>query len=119
MDKKQAILKVEDNGENENFQTEVEINIELFDYEQDHFSNRMIIVPVDKETNFVYIHMKNNTYFQFKNKNSKAILIIIVVIGILLFIIIVGLLLYRKMKKEESNNIEEEINMNEKILSDN
>ena len=121
LDKNKAMLKVEDNGENENFQTEVEINIELFDYEHDHFSNSMIIVPVDKETNLVYIHMKNSTYFNFINENSKSnfVLIIIIVIAILLLIIIIGFLIYWKKKKEKSNNIVDEINMNEKILSDN
>jgi len=123
LDKNKTMIKVEDNGENEHFQTEVEINIELFDYENDHFSNCMIVVPVDKETNLVYIHMKNSTNFNFKyeksNSNSNSILIIIIVIGIVFLIIIIGLLLYRKKKKEKSNNIEDEINMNEKILSDN
>jgi hypothetical protein len=120
-DKNKMMLKFEDNGENENFQTEIEINIELSDYEHDHSSNRMIIVPVDKETDLVYFNLKNITYFNFINEKSKFTfeLIIIIVIAILLLIIIIGLLIYRNKKKEKSNNIEDEINMNERILSDN
>ena len=57
-DKNKMMLKVEDNGENEDFQIEFEINIELIDYESGHSSNSMVIIPVDKETNFFFIESK-------------------------------------------------------------
>ena len=114
------VLKVEDNGENEDFKTELEINIELYDHEKDHDSNKLIIVPVDKETNLVFKNSKNITYFYYENvKSNTIIIIIIIVIGILVLIIIIGLLYYRKKKKEKSNNIEDIMGSNEKILSDN
>ncbi len=112
------ILKVEDNGENEIFQTEVEINKELLDYENDHSSNYMIIIPIDKETNFMYIS-SDISYFKYKNLKSNTTLIIIIVIVIIVLLIVVGLLIYRKMKKGKSNDIEDNIDVNEKILSDN
>ena len=119
-EKKQMVLKVEDNGENEDFKTELEINIELYDHEKDHDSNKLIIVPVDKETNLVFKDSKNITYFYYENvKSNTIIIIIIIVIGILVLIIIIGLLYYRKKKKEKSNNIEDIMGANEKILSDN
>ena len=78
----------------------------------------MIIVPVDKESNLVYINLKTYNYFSYENIKSNYIIIIIIVIAILFLIIIVGLFIYRKKKKEKGNNIENEIG-NEKILSDN
>lgn len=117
-DKYKMILKVEDNGENEIFQTEVEINKELLDYENDHSSNYMIIIPIDKETNFMYIS-SDISYFKYKNLKSNTTLIIIIVIVIIVLLIVVGLLIYRKMKKGKSNDIEDNIDVNEKILSDN
>ena len=120
-EKYKMMLKNEDNGENEYFQTELEIKINLYDYEIDDTSNEMIIVPVDKETNFIFKSSIDSKYFQYKNlkSNTTTILIIIIVIGILVVIIIIGLLYYRKKKKEKSNNIEEIMDINEKILSDN
>jgi len=117
-DKNKMMLKVEDNGENEYFTTELDIDKELIDYEPEHTSNRMIIVPVDKESNLVYINLKTYNYFSYENIKSNYIIIIIIVIAILFLIIIVGLFIYRKKKKEKGNNIEDEIG-NEKILSDN
>ena len=118
-EKKKMMTKVEDNGENEEFQTELGINIELYDHEKDHDSNKLIIVPVDKETNLVLINSKDYNYFYYENINSKTtIIIIIIVIGILVLIIIIGLL-FRKKKKDKSNNIEDLMDANEKILSDN
>ena len=120
-DKNKMMLKVEDNGENEYFQTELEIDKELIDYETEHHSNSMVIIPVDKETNFIFKESKNIAYFNYENlkSNSSSVLIIIIVIGILILIIIIGLLFYRKKKKEKSNNIEDEIGNNERILADN
>ena len=119
--KNKMMLKVEDNGENEDFQTEFEINKELIDYEPDHALNSMIIVPVDKETNFVFRNSKNNTIFKYENikSSSSSALIIIIVIGILILIIVIGFLYYRKKKKEKRYNIENDIDANEKIISDN
>ena len=117
-DKNKMMLKVEDNGENENFTTELEIDKELIDYEPEHTSNEMIMVPVDKESNLVYINLKTSNSFRYENIKSNYIIIIIIVIAILFLIIIVGLFIYRKKKKEKGNNIEDEI-ANEKILSDN
>jgi len=121
-DKNKLMLKADDNGESENYQTEVTINKDLIDYEAEHTSNRMIIVPVDKETNFAYMHLKTNQYFHYENSKYTYIIIIIVVIVILVLIIIIGLLYYRKKKKEISNNIEcveDELGTNERILADN
>ena len=120
-DKKQMMSKVEDNGENEYFQTELPINIELNDYELDHDSNYMIFVPVDKETKFVFKYSYRDIYFDYKNiKSNTILLIIIIVIAVLLVaIIIIGILYYRKKKKEKGNNIEDLMDSNEKILSDN
>ena len=117
-DKNKMMLKVEDNGENEYFTTELEIDKELIDYEPEHTSNEIIMVPVDKESNLVYINLKASNYFSYENIKSNYIIIIIIVIAILFLIIIVGLFIYRKKKKEKGNNIEDEIG-NEKILSDN
>ena len=128
------MTKAEDNGENEYFQTELEIKIELYDYEQNHTSNKAIFVPVDKETNFVFRNTNDKAYFNYEkiesndlepnsdtntNANTNTIIIIVIVIGILVLIIIIGLLYYRKKKKEKSNNIEDVIDANEKILADN
>jgi len=113
------MFKVEDNGENEYFQTELEIDKELIDCEPDHYSNRMIFVPVDKETNLVYIHLKAYNTFLYKNIKYTYIIIIIIVIAIYILILIICILIYRKKKKEKSNNIEDEIGNNERILSDN
>ena len=124
-EKNKMVIKVEDNGEKEIFQTEVEIVKELFDYKKDHTSNRMNIVPVDKETNIAYFYSNENKNFNYENinfetnSNSSSTLIIIIVIVVLILIIIIGLLLYRKKKKEKSNNVENNIDMNEKIISDN
>ena len=112
------MLKVEDNGENEYFQTELEIEKELIDYEHDHKSNSMILVPVDKETNLVYIDLKTYSKFIYKSIKNTYIIVIIVVVAILILIIIIGLF-YRKKIKEKGNNIEDEIGNNERILSDN
>ena len=118
-DKNKMMLKIEDNGEKEYFQTEVEIDKELIDYEPNYTYNYMIIVPVDKETNLVYMHLKTITSFSYKNpKSIIIIIIIIIVVVILVLIIIIGLLIYRKKKKEKGNNIEGEIDINDKILSD-
>ena len=117
-DKNKMMLKVEDNGENEYFTTELEINEELIDYEPEHTLNEIIMVPVDKESNLVYINLKTSNSFSYENIKSNYIIIIIIVIAILFLIIIVGLFIYRKKKKEKGNNIEDEIG-NEKILSDN
>ena len=116
--KNKMMLKVEDNGENEYFRTEVEINKEFFDYESDHNSNKINIVPVDKETNLVFLHFYEFADFVYKRKDYTFI-IIIIVIAILILIIIIGILFYRKKKKEKGNNIEDEIGNNEGILSDN
>ena len=119
-EKKKMMTKAEDNGKTEYFQTELEINKELYDYELDKTSNTLIIVPVDKETNLVFRNLKNIKYFHYENiKSNTTLIIIIVVIGILVLIIIIGLLYYRKKKKDKSNNIEDVIDTNEKILSDN
>jgi len=133
-EKNKMMTKAEDNGENEYFQTELEIKIELYDYEQNHTSNKAIFVPVDKETNFVFRNTKDKAYFNYEkiesndlepnsdtntNANTNTIIIIVIVIGILVLIIIIGLLYYRKKKKEKSNNIEDVIDANEKILADN
>ena len=118
-EKNKMMTKVEDNGENEEFQTELEITKKLYDYKSDHSSNKLIIVPVDKETNFVFINSKNYKYCDYENIHSTTIIIIIIVIGILILIIIIGLLYYRKKKKDKSNNIEDLMDSNEKILSDN
>ena len=116
--KNKMMLKVEDNGENEYFQTELEIEKELIDYEHDHKSNSMILVPVDKETNLVYIDLKTYSKFIYKSIKNTYIIVIIVVVAILILIIIIGLF-YRKKIKEKGNNIEDEIGNNERILSDN
>lgn len=130
------MTKAEDNGENQHFQTELEIKVELYDYGQNHTSNKVIFVPVDKETNLVFRNIKNIAYFNYEkiesndlepnsntntntNANTNTIIIIVIVIGILVLIIIIGLLYYRKKKKEKSNNIEDVIDANEKILADN
>ena len=120
-DKYKMMLKVEDNGEKEYFRTEVEINKELIDYETDKTDNYIIIVPVDKETNLIYMHLKTGADFKYKNININYtyIIIIIIVIVILILIIIIGILLYKKKKKEKGNNIEDEIGNNERILVDN
>ncbi len=118
-DKYKMMLKVEDNGENEYFKTEIKINKELIDYEPDQTYNRIIIVPVDKENNLAYMHLKTYTSFKYKNINYTFIIIIIIVIAILILIIIIGILLYKKKKKEKGNNIEDEIGNNERILADN
>ena len=118
-DKYKMMLKVEDNGENEHFRTEVEINKELIDYGSDETYNYIIIVPVDKETNLAYMHLETYTSFKYKNINYTYIIIIIIVIVILILIIIIGILLYKKKKKEKGNNIEDEIGNKERILSDN
>jgi len=114
-DKNKMMLKVEDNGENEIFQKEVEIDIELFDYEKDHTSNKMIIIPVDKETNLIYTYSKDITYFNYES--FKYTFILFIVIGILVLIIIIISIFYMKRKKEKNNNIGGNISMNEEILS--
>ena len=104
-DKNKMMLKVEDNGENEYFTTELEIDKELIDYEPEHTLNEIIMVPVDKESNLVYINLKTSNSFSYENIKSNYIIIIIIVIAILFLIIIVGLFIYRKKKKEKGNNI--------------
>ena len=113
------MFKVEDIGENEDFQTELEIDKELFDYKPYHYSNLMIFVPVDKETNLVYIHLNSYSYFYYENIKYTYRLKFIIFIAILFLIIIIGILFYWKKKKEKGNNIENEIGNNERILSDN
>ena len=117
-DKNKMMLKVEDNGENEYFRKEVEINKELIDCEPGEADNTIIIVPVDKENNLVYVHLITYINFEYKNINNTYKIIIIIVIAILILIIIIGILLYKKKKKEKGNNIEDEMGNNERILAD-
>lgn len=119
-DKNKMMTKVEDNGENEIFQTEIEVNIELYDYEVNKTSNTIIIIPVDKETNLIYSFTDYLTDFKYKSlKNNYSVLVLIIVIGILVLIIIIGFLVYRKKNKKKNNNIENEVNYSEQILSNN
>ena len=94
----------------------LKINKNLIESDPDNLN--MTIVPVDKETNLVFINVQ--IYGHFSYEKSKAIYTwIIIIVIILVLAIIIGLLIYRKKKKEENNNIVEKINMNENILSDN
>ena len=115
--KNKMMIKLEDNGEQSNFHSDVDINIDLVDTGSSN-DNIMTVVPVDKETNFVLINQKINKNFMYENSNTTYIWIIIIVIIILVLAIIIGLLYYRKKKKSKNNDIED-INMDEKILSEN
>ena len=117
--KNKMMLKLEDNGEDSNFHCEVDINKDLVDTGSSN-DNNMTVVPVDKETNFVLINMKINKYFIYENLIPYYIwIIIIIVIIILVLAITIGLLYYRKKKKEKNNDIENDINISENILSEN
>ena len=110
-------IKLEDNGEKSNFHCDVDININLVDTGSIN-DNNMIVVPVDKETNYVLVNQKINQCFMYKNSISIYIWIIIIVIIMLALPIIIGLLYYRKKEKNKNNTIDD-INMDEKILSEN
>ena len=117
--KNKMMLKLEDNGEDSIFHCEVDINKDLVDTGSS-IDNNMTVVPVDKETNFVLINMKINKYFIYENLIPYYIwIIIIIVIIILVLAITIGLLYYRKKKKEKNNDIEDDINISENILSEN
>ena len=112
-------IKLEDNGEKSNFHCHVDININinLVDTGSNN-DNNMTLVPAGKETNYVLINQKINQCFMYKNSISIYIWSIIIVIIMLALPIIIGLLYYRKKKKNKNNAIDD-INMDEKILSEN
>ena len=116
-DKNKMMVKLEDNGEESGFHCEIDINIDLIESDSSQ-GNNMTVVIVDKETNLVLINLKIDKNFDYE-KSKSYIWIIIIVIAILVLAIIIGLLFYRKMKKSKNNDIENDINVNEKILSDN
>ena len=107
------MLKVEDNGENERFEEIIEIDKKL----NLKYSN-VIVVPVDKESNLILMYYKKNTFFDYEHVTNIYIIVSIIVAAILVLFIIICLLHCYRKKKKEKNNIEE-INMDEKIISDN
>ena len=109
---------VEDNGENEIFQIDIKIDINLKENEK----NQIYCIPVDTKTNlieiannynkrFIYQNVPNLSFFQ-RNK----VLILSLVISILLIIIIILIIYYFKRKKQSSEDIEKKV-LNEKLTS--
>jgi len=131
LNKSKKILKFEDHGENKNFQTEIDMDKELLLYDDGNKSstNKMFVVPVDKETNLLYT-FSDDIFLNYDDDNeekkeeepssgSGSTLVIIIVSGILVLVIIIGLLLlYKKKRKENSNDFETKIDTNERILAE-
>ena len=110
---------VEDDGENEIFQIDIKIDINL----KENGFDTLSCIPVDIKTNlieignyyytrFIYENISNLSFFQ-RNK----VLILLLVISILLLIIIIILIIcYYKRRKKSSENIEKKV-LNEKLTS--
>ncbi len=99
---------IEDNGTNEFFVTEMDIDIDLSEG-----INSIHIIPIRKDNNL--IELSFNSYGQFEYINhrtdSKSWIIVLSVIGAILIIIIVALIICKK------NNSSNKIDINGPILS--
>ena len=116
---KKMMFKFEDNGENNKFETEVDIDKEIYNSESWNSNNYMTIIPVDKESNLILIDLKaKKNFYYYYEKKTKNYLFIIVIIAITIILLFIFIIIGCRKKKKNNNIIEDKINMNERILSD-
>ena len=109
---------VEDDGENEIFQINIKIDINL----KENGFDTLSCIPVDIKTNLIEIGnyyytrfiYENISYLSFFQRNK--VLILLLFISILLLIIIILIICYYKRRKQSSENIEKKV-LNEKLTS--
>ena len=103
---------VEDDGTNEIFETEIDIDIKL-----KKESNEIYAVPVRKGINLIEEGLFKYTYFDYKNhkSNKKTLIIVFSIIGAIL-VIVALLIIYFKVYKKKKNSIED---LNEPITDGN
>ena len=105
----QLLIILEDNGQNETFFKEVEINIELKDG-----NNTIFIVPIFNKTNLFLDYYTSNNQFQYKNKSkkskSKLLYILIPIISIIIIIIAIFLILRYRKKASKGVSVDKILN---------
>ena len=101
------------------FETEVDIDKEIYNSESWNSNNYMTIIPVDKESNLILIDLKaKKNFYYYYEKKTKNYLFIIVIIAITIILLFIFIIIGCRKKKKNNNIIEDKINMNERILSD-
>ena len=108
---KEFMTIIEDKGNNEIFECEIDIDIELKD------SNYITFIPVRKENNLLEVQyiMEGNFAFNYiNNANNSSTLVIVFIIIIIILVIISAIIIYRKLRKKKLSSID----INEPILND-
>ena len=110
---------VEDNGENEIFEKDIEIDIDL------KSSNRIHCIPINSKTNLIekayldykYFDYKNWPTNSHKNKSYTWLIVLVVIVPIILLIIIIIFCYFKRRNKNslyskdlENNVLKEEFN---------
>ena len=100
--KNQFLKIIEDNGTNEIFESEIDINVELNEY-----NNYIHIIPLRKENNLIELSLHSFGEFNYINhknesRKSKTLIIVLSIIGAIL-IILFALIICKACKKKKSS----------------
>ena len=108
----ESYIILEDNGLNETFSKEIEINKDLIDG-----NNTIYIVPIFNKTNLFLDYYKTKNIFQYKkiSKKSKSKLLYILIPIISAIIIIIVILLILRHRKKTSKGITVDKVLNEEL----
>ena len=114
--KHQLMVIVEDDGLNETFTKEIDINIDLIDGKDG--KNIVSFIPVMNKTNIIKDTFMLYREFYFKNiskNNNKIKILLIILIPIIVIIIIFAIILYLRYRRKKNNK---DISVN-KVLEEN
>ena len=100
---------VEDNGLNEIYETDIEINVELIDDLEYHYDkNTIYFIPVNSKTNLIETKYISHIEFEYNNiesnNNTVFVVIIIIIFIILLLFIVIAIFYYLRYKKRNKIN---------------
>jgi len=110
LDQNQIMMTLDDNGEKEIFEYDIEINDNLYEGKNTSLENKAFFVPVTKEGirgyeygNYQYYYFK---YIKYDNKsNTITIVFGVLIIIIILLILIIIVLLYLRKRKKMNNDL--------------
>ena len=106
-DKNQTMIILEDNGEKEIVEFEIEIKDKLSE------NNKLIIVPINKDfyidTNFIEYKYFN---FEYIVSDNNTLIFILIIVGAILLLFIIICVIYCLMRKRRKNN-----DLSEKIIN--
>ena len=106
-DKNQTMIILEDNGEKEIVEFEIEIKDKLSE------NNKLIIVPINKDfyidTNFIEYKYFN---FEYIVSYNNTLIFILIIVGAILLLFIIICVIYCLMRKRRKNN-----DLSEKIIN--